>query len=254
MTMTSGGKRKPAKADCGAGAGRGRRVLMPPVSLLQGGHSARNTAPRVFPAAVVAEAKVGCRPRPTGDHRRADGLFGSSVGRLDSRDGQEAEQVRAFARQMAQHRRLGAWTLRPVMSRSTMLPSPFGLGRGDLTCVRVGACVCVDDWASCSISTSEQSMPARSIPPPPPSRCSSARRRRSRVNSSGHVSGDRRDPGRLHHPSWSPSTRCSPAATPAVALAGTQQQVSGLSRRRWRPGPGSSCFGAGFGLPPRSGR
>src|SRR5512132_1244162 len=32
--MTSGGKRKPANADRGAGAGRGRPVLMPRVSLL----------------------------------------------------------------------------------------------------------------------------------------------------------------------------------------------------------------------------
>jgi len=33
--MTSGGKRKPAKADRGIGAGRGRRVRMPTVSLLK---------------------------------------------------------------------------------------------------------------------------------------------------------------------------------------------------------------------------
>jgi hypothetical protein len=42
--MTSGGKRKPAKAERAAGAGRGRRVLMPTVWLLQGDHSQRNNA------------------------------------------------------------------------------------------------------------------------------------------------------------------------------------------------------------------
>src|SRR6266536_1115451 len=43
-TMTSGGKRKPAKADRGGGAGRGRRVLMQEVSLLEGDHGERNSA------------------------------------------------------------------------------------------------------------------------------------------------------------------------------------------------------------------
>jgi hypothetical protein len=45
-TMTSDGKRKPAKADRGTGAERGRRVLMPAVLPLQGGHSERNSASR----------------------------------------------------------------------------------------------------------------------------------------------------------------------------------------------------------------
>jgi hypothetical protein len=42
--MTSGGKRKPAKAERALGAGRGRRVLMPAVWLLEGGHRERNSA------------------------------------------------------------------------------------------------------------------------------------------------------------------------------------------------------------------
>jgi hypothetical protein len=41
-TMTSGAKRNPAKADRGTGAGRGRRVLMQEVSLLEGEHGERN--------------------------------------------------------------------------------------------------------------------------------------------------------------------------------------------------------------------
>jgi hypothetical protein len=43
-SIRSGGKRKPAKADCGTGAGRARRVLMWEVSLLEGGHDERNSA------------------------------------------------------------------------------------------------------------------------------------------------------------------------------------------------------------------
>jgi hypothetical protein len=43
-TMTSGGERKPAKAERALGAGRGRRVLMPAVWLLEGGHRERNSA------------------------------------------------------------------------------------------------------------------------------------------------------------------------------------------------------------------
>jgi hypothetical protein len=43
--MTSGGKQKPAKAERALGAGRGRRVLMPAVWLLEGGHRERNSAP-----------------------------------------------------------------------------------------------------------------------------------------------------------------------------------------------------------------
>jgi hypothetical protein len=42
--MTSGGKRKPAKADREREAGRGRRVLMPTVSPLEGDHSECNSA------------------------------------------------------------------------------------------------------------------------------------------------------------------------------------------------------------------
>ena len=45
-TITSGGKRKPAKADRGSGAGRGRRGLMPTVSRLEDGHHERNSARR----------------------------------------------------------------------------------------------------------------------------------------------------------------------------------------------------------------
>jgi hypothetical protein len=48
-TMTSDGKRKPTEADREAGARRGRRVLMTPVSLIQGGHSERNSAPERYP-------------------------------------------------------------------------------------------------------------------------------------------------------------------------------------------------------------
>ena len=43
-TMTSGGKRKPAKADRGTGATRGRRILMRAVLLVEGGHRERNSA------------------------------------------------------------------------------------------------------------------------------------------------------------------------------------------------------------------
>jgi hypothetical protein len=43
-TITSEGKRKPAKADPGIEAGRGRRGLMPTVSRLEGGHRERNSA------------------------------------------------------------------------------------------------------------------------------------------------------------------------------------------------------------------
>jgi len=44
-TITSGGNRKPEKADRAAGAEPGEwRDLMPGVSLLQGGHSERNSA------------------------------------------------------------------------------------------------------------------------------------------------------------------------------------------------------------------
>ena len=45
-TITSGGKRKPAKADRVAGAGRGRRVLMAAVSLLGRGRRRCNSARR----------------------------------------------------------------------------------------------------------------------------------------------------------------------------------------------------------------
>src|SRR5215211_9128808 len=58
-TITSGGKQKPAKADCGIVAGRGRRVLMTPVCLLglarsrcnsaRGGIQQDVGAPRVIP-------------------------------------------------------------------------------------------------------------------------------------------------------------------------------------------------------------
>jgi hypothetical protein len=44
MTITSDGKRKPAKVDRGTGAGRGRRVLLPAVSRLERGHRERNSA------------------------------------------------------------------------------------------------------------------------------------------------------------------------------------------------------------------
>jgi hypothetical protein len=43
-TITSGGKQKPAKAERALGAGRGRRVLMPAVWLLEGDHRERNSA------------------------------------------------------------------------------------------------------------------------------------------------------------------------------------------------------------------
>jgi hypothetical protein len=43
-TITSGGKRKPAKADRAAGAGRGRQDLMPGVLLFGCGHSQCNSA------------------------------------------------------------------------------------------------------------------------------------------------------------------------------------------------------------------
>jgi hypothetical protein len=42
--MMSDWKRKLAKADSGTGAGRGRRVVMPAVSLLERSHSERNSA------------------------------------------------------------------------------------------------------------------------------------------------------------------------------------------------------------------
>jgi hypothetical protein len=42
-TITSGGKRNPAKADRGSGGGRGRQVRMPAVSLLERSHSERNS-------------------------------------------------------------------------------------------------------------------------------------------------------------------------------------------------------------------
>src|SRR6266516_4498234 len=80
--MTSGGKRKPAKADCGTGAGRGRRVLMQEVSLLEGGHGERNSASRAPPAFMPAQRWVGL-DRPVGMHRRtttAGSPLGSRVG------------------------------------------------------------------------------------------------------------------------------------------------------------------------------
>jgi hypothetical protein len=43
-TITSGGNRKPAKADRGRGAERGRRGLMATVSPLRRGHGERNRA------------------------------------------------------------------------------------------------------------------------------------------------------------------------------------------------------------------
>ena len=51
-TMTSGGNRKPAKSDRGTGAGRGRRVLMRPVSLLRSGRSERNSALQAHSSAL----------------------------------------------------------------------------------------------------------------------------------------------------------------------------------------------------------
>jgi hypothetical protein len=42
-TITSDGKRKPAKAEQAMGAERWRRVLMPAVSLLKDGHRERNS-------------------------------------------------------------------------------------------------------------------------------------------------------------------------------------------------------------------
>jgi hypothetical protein len=46
-TITSAGKRKPAKAERGTGAGRGRRVLIPTVSLLRCVHGECNSPPPV---------------------------------------------------------------------------------------------------------------------------------------------------------------------------------------------------------------
>src|SRR5215211_677073 len=54
-TITSGGKRKPAKADRGIEAGRGRRGLMPTVSRLEGGHRERNSA-------VIDYTRAGASP------------------------------------------------------------------------------------------------------------------------------------------------------------------------------------------------
>src|SRR6266540_5176765 len=66
MTMTSGGKRKPAKADRGAGTGRGRRVLMPAVSPLGHGHSQRNSPSRR--PASLREDYNRCRPHRSLGH------------------------------------------------------------------------------------------------------------------------------------------------------------------------------------------
>jgi hypothetical protein len=59
--MTSGGKRKPAKADRLAGAGRGRRDLMPSVLPLERGHSECNSG-----SGAVAK-ETGATVRPAGD-------------------------------------------------------------------------------------------------------------------------------------------------------------------------------------------
>src|SRR6266545_5986175 len=98
-TITSGGKRKPAKPDRVAGAGRGRRVLMPAVSLLGRGHSQCNSAPRALkagpkpgkwvvlfqPATVGPVARVGNPDHHGKDEGRRDGTGSSdpSVGISD---------------------------------------------------------------------------------------------------------------------------------------------------------------------------
>src|SRR4029453_15469380 len=53
------GKRKPAKADHGTGAGPARRVLMPAVSLHALGHSQRNSAPSAAPDRSTSRAHSG---------------------------------------------------------------------------------------------------------------------------------------------------------------------------------------------------
>ena len=58
LADASGGKRKPAKAERGAAAKRGRRVLMAPVSLLVGGHRGRNMPPGGMWAAAHAQLRV----------------------------------------------------------------------------------------------------------------------------------------------------------------------------------------------------
>jgi hypothetical protein len=66
--MTSDGKRKPAKADRGTGVDRGRRVLMPTLSLLQGDRSDRNSA-AARSAAVSHPPRIQSRSRRSGCSR-----------------------------------------------------------------------------------------------------------------------------------------------------------------------------------------
>jgi hypothetical protein len=63
-TITSGGKRKPAKADRAAGAGRGRQDLMLGVLLFGCGHSQRNSALPGLPPIPELSFLLGRQPRP----------------------------------------------------------------------------------------------------------------------------------------------------------------------------------------------
>src|SRR5215207_6979846 len=61
-TITSGGKQKPAKADRGTVAGRGRRVLIAPVCLVTAGA----TAPSGLPGRPAADGRAGRAHAPCG--------------------------------------------------------------------------------------------------------------------------------------------------------------------------------------------
>ena len=79
--MTSGGKRKPAKAERAVGAGRGRHVLIPAVWRLEGDHRERNSARHPAerparggpPAASELPAQLQAPPYLTAPHRQARG-------------------------------------------------------------------------------------------------------------------------------------------------------------------------------------
>src|SRR6266511_425889 len=78
-TITSGGKRKPAKADRGTAVGRERRVLMPTASLLRRGHSQCNSAlplrrPDRLAGLLARDARLGAQAAQLrADQHPADG-------------------------------------------------------------------------------------------------------------------------------------------------------------------------------------